>query len=82
MINPEIVEFSQNTCMMDEGCLSLPETFLPITRAESVKVKYRDMRGKPHIENYSGLTARIILHEIDHLDGITMDTLETVPAVV
>lgn len=75
MINPEIVEFSQNTCLMDEGCLSIPETFLPITRAESVKVKYRDLKGKPHIENYSGLTARVILHEIDHLDGITMDTL-------
>ena len=82
MINPEIVEFSQNTCMMDEGCLSIPETFLPITRAESVKVKYRDMRGKPHVENYSGLTARVIQHEVQHLDGITMDTLETVPAVI
>jgi peptide deformylase len=58
--------------MMDEGCLSIPETFLPITRAESVKVKYRDMRGKPNIENYSGLTARVIQHEIEHLGGVLM----------
>jgi peptide deformylase len=82
MINPEIVEFSENTCMMEEGCLSIPETYLPISRAENIKVKYRDLKGKPHFETYSGLTARIIQHEIDHLDGITMDTLETVPAVV
>ena len=75
MINPEVVDFSENTCILDEGCLSIPQTYLPITRAETVKVKYRDMRGKPHIENYSGLTARVIQHEVDHLDGVTMDTL-------
>jgi peptide deformylase len=75
MINPEIVEFSEKTCIMDEGCLSIPETYLPIIRYETVKVKYRDMKGKPHIESYSGLTARVIQHEVDHLDGITMDTL-------
>ena len=82
MINPEIVEFSENTCIMDEGCLSIPETYLPISRAETIKIKYRDLKGKPQIETYSGLIARVIQHEIDHLDGITMDTLETVPAVV
>ena len=82
MINPEIVEFSENKCMMEEGCLSIPQTYLPISRAETITVKYRDLKGKPHFEIYSGLTARIIQHEIDHLDGITMDTLETVPAVV
>ena len=75
MINPEVVDFSENTCMLDEGCLSIPQTYLPITRSETVKVKYRDMRGKPHIENYSGLTARVIQHEVQHLDGVTMDTL-------
>jgi len=75
MINPEIVEFSEKTCIMDEGCLSIPETYLPIIRYETVKVKYRDMKGKPHIQSYSGLTARVIQHEVDHLDGITMDTL-------
>ena len=75
MINPEIVEFSEKTCILDEGCLSIPETYLPIIRYETVKVKYRDMKGKPHIQSYSGLTARVIQHEVDHLDGITMDTL-------
>jgi len=75
MINPEIVEFSKEFSLMDEGCLSIPETYLPISRAEIIKVKYRDLKGKPHFETYSGLTSRIIQHEVQHLDGITMDTL-------
>ena len=75
MINPEIVAFSENKCMMEEGCLSIPETYLSINRSETIKVKYRDLKGNPHFETYSGLTARIIQPEIDHLDGITMDTL-------
>ena len=72
MINPEIVEFSETVCDMNEGCLSIPDTFLDIKRPETVKVKYRDIKGKPHFETYSGLTSRIIQHEIDHLDGIVM----------
>lgn len=72
MINPEIINFSEIKCIMEEGCLSIPETYFKISRAESVKVKYRDMKGKPRIESYSGLTARVIQHEIEHLDGILM----------
>lgn len=72
MINPEIVEYSQEICDMKEGCLSIPDTFLDIQRPETIKVKYRNMKGKPHFETYSGLTSRIIQHEIDHLDGIVM----------
>ncbi len=82
MINPEIVGFSENKLTIEEGCLSIPETYLPINRSESITVKYRDLKGKPHFESYSGLTARIIQHEVDHLDGITMDTLETVLSLV
>jgi peptide deformylase len=74
MINPEIMEFSNNLCDFDEGCLSIPNTFISIRRPESIKVKYRDMKGKPHFESYSGLLSRVIQHEVDHLDGITMNT--------
>ena len=77
-INPEITYFSEEKVSFDEGCLSIPETFISILRSENIIIKYRDMKGKPRIEKYSGLTSRIIQHEIDHLDGITMDTLETV----
>jgi peptide deformylase len=72
MINPEIVKYSEEICDMKEGCLSIPDTFLDIQRPETIKIKYRDMKGKPHFETYSGLTSRIIQHEIDHLNGILM----------
>lgn len=72
MINPEILEYSETLCEMEEGCLSIPNEYLHITRPETVKVKFRDTKGKPHIQSYSGLTSRVIQHEIDHLDGIVM----------
>jgi peptide deformylase len=74
MINPEIIEFSDHLIMMNEGCLSIPGEYLNIERSESIKVKYRDLKGKPHINLYSGLSSRVIQHEIDHLNGITMNT--------
>jgi len=72
MINPEIIDFSEKTCNLKEGCLSIPNTYILINRPETVTVKYRDTRGKPHLETYSGLTSRVIQHEIEHLDGILM----------
>jgi len=74
-INPEITYFSEQKVSLDEGCLSIPETFLAIIRSENIIVKYRDLNGKPRMERYFGLTSRVIQHEVDHLDGITMDTL-------
>lgn len=70
MINPEIISISEETCVENEGCLSFPEKFYDIERPSSIKVKYRSMSGHPMIESYSGIIARCILHEIDHLDGI------------
>jgi peptide deformylase len=71
-INPEVIFTSEQSVEMEEGCLSIPETFIKKTRPESVTIKYRNLAGHPHLETYNGLTARIILHEIDHLDGILM----------
>lgn len=70
MINPEIITMSKETCIENEGCLSFPEQFYNIERPETVKIKYRSMSGHPMIESYSGMTARCIMHEIDHLDGV------------
>jgi peptide deformylase len=70
MINPEILDISKEYCIMNEGCLSFPNKFLEIERPEKVKIKYRKLSGHPVVETYDGLTARIILHEIDHLSGI------------
>jgi peptide deformylase len=74
MINPEILEFSDQRCEMEEGCLSIPGEYLQITRPETIKVKYRNTKGMPCINTYSGLTSRVIQHEVDHLDGVTMNT--------
>jgi peptide deformylase len=70
MVNPEITFQSQETCKMEEGCLSFPGTFLEIERPFALKVKYRNLSGHPVLETYEGLMARCIFHEIEHLNGV------------
>jgi len=70
MINPEVISSSEEMCIENEGCLSFPEQFYNISRPKSVKVKYRSLSGHPMIESYQGMTARCILHEVDHLNGV------------
>jgi peptide deformylase len=77
LINPEIIFHSEETEMDEEGCLSIPETFVKKNRYSSITIKYRNLAGHPHLETHKGLTARIIQHEIDHLDGILMTDEET-----
>lgn len=72
MINPEILHFSENVIEMEEGCLSIPGKFETISRPETIKVKYKNLKGKPNIKIFDNLSARIIQHEVDHLDGILM----------
>lgn len=74
MINPEILYQSKNFCSITEGCLSFPGEFYDIERPSEIKIKYRNISGVPIISNYSGLEARCILHEIDHINGITFNT--------
>jgi len=76
MINPEIITQSDNQVVMNEGCLSIPETYIDLKRPESISVKFRDRKGRPHHNCYAGLTARVIQHEIDHLDGKLMTDYE------
>ena len=71
-INPEIIFKSDAIVDGEEGCLSIPETYVNKKRHESVTIKYRNLVGHPHLETHTGLCARIIQHEIDHLDGILM----------
>lgn len=73
MINPEIISTPiADRVNGEEGCLSLPGKFIHKKRYKKIRVKYRDKKGKPHIEDYDGLTARVIQHEIDHLNGVLM----------
>ena len=69
LINPEIIFSSESLIEMEEGCLSVPNTFETLKRPESISVKFRDTKGRTHFNTYDGLIARVIQHEIDHLDG-------------
>ena len=55
---------------MEEGCLSIPDIRSEVERAEKVTVRYKDLEFKDQQLEASGLLARVILHEIDHLDGV------------
>ena len=72
MINPEILWHSDTGDTRAEGCLSIPDIYVEMTRPESVKVKYMDERGEEQMLEASGLLAKIIQHENDHLDGVLL----------
>ena len=68
-INAKIVELSGNKWSYNEGCLSIPKVREDISRHESVTLEFLDEKFNPHTKTFIGLTARIILHEYDHLEG-------------
>lgn len=68
MINPEIVEHEGNE-RGEEGCLSIPEIFGDVDRATRVVARALDVDGNPFELELTGLAARCVLHELDHLDG-------------
>lgn len=74
MINPRITRFGDKTCVMEEGCLSVlgPDNlpvFSNVTRPADVDVEWTDETGTHRMATMSGLAARIVQHETDHLDG-------------
>ncbi len=69
MLNP-VLEERQGAQSEKEGCLSIPEIFVPVHRACEVSVSFLDLHGKQRLARARGLMARVIQHEIDHLDGI------------
>jgi len=69
MVNPAIVE-AEGRATAEEGCLSIPEIYGDVTRAERVVLEALDREGQPFRLAAEGLAARAIQHEIDHLDGI------------
>lgn len=68
-INPEIVELSGDQTE-EEGCLSIPGTFEYLSRPLKVAVKALDLNGKELVIEGTGLLGRVLVHEIDHLNGI------------
>lgn len=71
IFNPEILEQEGET-VQDEGCLSFPGIFVKVKRPETIKVKFYNVKGEERQEYITGMTARIFLHEFDHMLGKTM----------
>lgn len=68
--NPKILSFSNDMVIAEEGCLSIPETFLKIARHKTITFEYIDEKGMKHTEQLNDYGARIVQHEVDHLNGI------------
>jgi len=69
LFNPEILWASDETLSREEGCLSIPEEFAEITRPAEVRVRWMGRDGSVEEEHFTGLWARCVQHEIDHLNG-------------
>ncbi len=69
MFNPEITWSSEDLSTYDEGCLSIPDQYAEVQRPAEVRVRWMGLDGKPHEEQFAGLWATCVQHEIDHLNG-------------
>ncbi|MDR0995410.1 MAG: peptide deformylase [Tannerella sp.] len=79
MINPDIVEFSDEEIALEEGCLSLPGIHEKVVRAARVRVKYEDDERHLIEETFQGFAARVVQHECEHLDGGIF--IDDIPAI-
>ncbi len=68
-INPKILEFSGESTV-EEGCLSIPNVREEVTRPEKIKLEYQDKDGKTYIREFEDWPARVLQHEIDHLNAV------------
>jgi peptide deformylase len=69
MINPVISWASEDVSIYDEGCLSIPDQYAEVTRPAMVRVEWLGLNGKKQEEEFDGLWATCVQHEIDHLNG-------------
>ena len=70
LVNPKIVRKSWKKTEMEEGCLSVPGIFGIVKRSQKISVVAQDLKGEKHRFSADGMLARVIQHEVDHLDGI------------
>ncbi len=80
LINPKVIERSSDTTSFKEGCLSFPGLFLTIGRPSSITVEFQAFNGEKITQKFDGLTATVVQHELDHLDGKVFTDL--VPKVI
>lgn len=69
-INPEKVEETGEEWTMEEGCLSIPGIREEVSRPDTITIKYLDEKLKEHTETFDGMSARVIQHEYDHIEGV------------
>jgi peptide deformylase len=70
MINPKILERSDEMRLHEEGCLSIPEFTAEVERPAKTRIAYLDPEGKPHETELEGIWSTLVQHEIDHLNGV------------
>lgn len=68
--NPIIVNLSEEVIALEEGCLTYPGLYVTIKRPRHARIRYTQPSGETVTEQFTGMSARVIQHEIDHLDGI------------
>jgi len=69
-VNPVVEFLPGKKHVVEEGCLSFPEIRGKVVRPWAVRLKYQDLQGKPHVLETTGLLARVIQHEFDHVEGV------------
>jgi peptide deformylase len=69
LINPEVISVSEELNVYEEGCLSIPDQYADVTRPAVARVAWTDLSGARQEEEFDGLWATCVQHEIDHLDG-------------
>ena len=69
LFNPSIIQYSKETSLMEEGCLSLPDQYADVERPKEIILEYMDEKEKVIKKQIDGYEARILQHEIDHLSG-------------
>lgn len=70
LVNPRIISYGEEKDSIEEGCLSVPGIRGKVVRPLSIELEYQDEDGGEHRLNVEGFVARIIQHELDHLDGV------------
>ncbi len=69
LINPEILFRSTDIEFAEEGCLSLPDLWMQVPRSASIVVQYLNAKGESQERMLEGIDARVVQHEVDHLEG-------------
>jgi len=69
-INPRIIDTSNETIVLEEGCLSYPNLVVKVKRPRHIRVRFHTPNGDVRTEKFTGMSARVFQHEMDHLNGI------------